>query len=262
MASVLIYRGSRRPRVRGRLNVSIILEALRKSERERQAGQVPGMAEVIQSNTDRRNRWLPWFLGAVVVINLCGLGYWFYRDHRNPSAPEAVPMVAGQGNARDFPSPSSTLVPEVPMDTASSRDGHPPPQQPAYESLPPPVYPMPQHLLPPANPGALRQDEYDPVDAELEAENGVASLENVQTSPHKSGLPRIDELPENIRDRMPPLKITMFAYSENPQERFIIVNMKKYVAGEVLPGGLLLIEIRAEDMVAEIDGQKFLIPRF
>jgi general secretion pathway protein B len=54
----------------------------------------------------------------------------------------------------------------------------------------------------------------------------------------------------------------MFAYSENPQERFVIVNMKKLVAGDVLPGGVLLIEIRAENLVGELDGQKFLIPRY
>lgn len=54
----------------------------------------------------------------------------------------------------------------------------------------------------------------------------------------------------------------MFAYTENPEDRFVIVNMKKVRAGEMLPGGVLLLEIQAENLLVEYDGQKFLIPRF
>jgi len=100
------------------------------------------------------------------------------------------------------------------------------------------------------------------VDAELEAE-GIAKTESLVTrSAVGSGLPMINDMPEAFRSRIPSFRITMFAYSENPQERFVIVNMKKLVAGDVLPGGVLLIEIRAENLVGELDGQKFLIPRY
>jgi general secretion pathway protein B len=240
--------------------VSIILEALRKSERERQAGQVPGMAQVVLESGYRRSRGLPWILVSLVVINAGGVGYWLYQSHStqgiDPQPQVALPNSPASAQARDVGVASTIPVPEVtPPPTAMAPSM-------TYEPSPRPAYPMPEHLLPPANVGSMREDEEDPVDAELEAEGEASIMDKRQIGRTRQGLPRLSELPDAIQQRVPSFKITMFAYSENPQERFIIVNMKKYSAGDVLPGGVLLIEIRAEDLVAEMDGQKFLIPRF
>lgn len=240
--------------------MSIILEALRKSERERQAGQVPGMAQVVLDSGSRRSRWLPWLVVTLVAINAGGVGYWLYQSHRTQgtdSPPHvALPNSPPSAQARDVGVASTIPLPDAtPPPSAMA-----PPM--AYEASPRPAYPMPEHLLPPANVGSMREDEDDPVDAELEAEGEASITDKRQMAHSRQGLPRLSELPEAIQQRVPSFKITMFAYSENPQERFIIVNMKKYSAGDVLPGGVLLIEIRAEDLVAEMDGQKFLIPRF
>ena len=54
----------------------------------------------------------------------------------------------------------------------------------------------------------------------------------------------------------------MFAYSREPAERFVIIDMKKYRTGDRLPGNLLLLEIQAENLLLELDGQKFRVPRF
>lgn len=247
--------------------MSIILDALKKSERERQAGQVPGMSEVVSETVIRRPRWLPWILGLLGFVNVGGIGYWLYRDHgvKAPTPPQitaapkepASPPMEMQTQApvvtSQMPSPTVDLRPSVePVQVM-------PPPEPVLQR---PVIPMPEHLMPPANPRPLAQDEDEPVDAELEAE-GIGKAESLPPrNPVGSGLPMINDMPEAFRSRIPSFRITMFAYSENPQDRFVIVNMKKLVAGDVLPGGVLLIEIRAENLVGELDGQKFLIPRY
>ena len=54
----------------------------------------------------------------------------------------------------------------------------------------------------------------------------------------------------------------MFGYSRVESERFVIIDMKKYRVGDQLPGGPLLMDIQAENLLLELDGQKFLIPRY
>jgi general secretion pathway protein B len=60
---------------------------------------------------------------------------------------------------------------------------------------------------------------------------------------------------------MPPFKINVYAYSKSPAERFAIIDMSKYLAGDRIPGGALLLEIRADSLIFELDGTKFRVPR-
>ncbi|MEY4685859.1 MAG: hypothetical protein RLZ25_2318 [Pseudomonadota bacterium] len=244
--------------------MSIILDALKKSERERQAGQVPGMSEVVNETSIARPRWIPWVVAMLVLLNVGGIGYWLYRDKASkPPVPSQVSAVSGE-----IVMPQKEGLPvAVPQVQAPLTDVRPPVEP--VQVIPPPepvqqrpAIAMPEHLMPPANPTRGATEEDDPVDAELEAEGGTKSETLMPRSPAGSGLPMINDMPEAFRSRIPSFRITMFAFSENPQDRFIIVNMKKLVAGDVLPGGVLLIEIRAENLVGELDGQKFLIPRF
>lgn len=248
--------------------MSIILDALKKSERERQAGQVPGISEVV-SETDltRPRRWMPWVIGFLGLVNVGGIGYWLYRDHASkpPTPPQSATVsadpVVPQNETLTQPTVSSLQAQGPAVDSR-------PPVEPVQVMPPPepilqrPAIAMPDHLMPPANPRPLPKEDEDPVDAELEAEGTARSELLPPKTPVGSGLPMIGDMPEAFRSRIPSFRITMFAYSENPQDRFVIVNMKKLVAGDVLPGGVLLIEIRAENLVGELDGQKFLIPRY
>lgn len=78
----------------------------------------------------------------------------------------------------------------------------------------------------------------------------------------RNGIPHLRDLPLDFQERIPPIKISMFAYSRNPSERFVIIDMKKHRAGDQIPGGALLLEIQAENLLLELDGQKFLLPRY
>lgn len=246
--------------------MSIILDALKKSERERQAGQVPGMSQVVNESSISRPRWVAWVVGLLAIVNAGGIGFWLYRDHL-PKSPVLgdlkVTPAASPVSQREEASQAPVSVPITPPLGDSAQSVPPLQIQPHPEPLEQrPSFPMPEHLMPPANPPRATQEEDDPVDEELEAEGVAKPLISAGKSPQGQGFPRLNDLPEAFQSRIPSFRITMFAYSENPQDRFVIVNMKKLVAGDLLPGGVLLIEIRAENLVGELDGQKFLIPRF
>jgi general secretion pathway protein B len=49
----------------------------------------------------------------------------------------------------------------------------------------------------------------------------------------------------------------MLAYSSVPEERFAVIDMVKYSRGDRLPGGAVLVDIRADSLVLELNGSRF-----
>jgi|GEM_PF-240962 len=314
--------------------MSYILDALRKSEKERQAGQVPGLPDLVSEGVKPSSRWLVWVVVLLLLINLSGLAYWLYLKTHQDQAPVLASAVTGENPAGaatavtdeqsispavvnsgvppelttpSAPVPSTAVPVEAPAAVRpDSADVHAPAQAtpviPAPAQVPPqiqaesgpvvppvarstPSTPAPRSgelpYFPPQNPSGTRtpqnsvpatQDEdFDDLDAEMEAESErLASGSSVETEPEaapvqhgiRPGTPHLRDLPFEFQEKVPPFKITMFAYSKYPAERFVIIDMKKLRVGDRLPGGILLLEIQSENLVLELDGQKFLIPRY
>ena len=319
--------------------MSYILDALRKSEKERQAGQVPGLPNLVSEGAKPASRWLVWLVVLLLLINLSGLAYWFYLKTHQDQAPEAASAVTGANpagaataavradqsistpvvNSGVPPEPTippapvlSTAVPVQPPAAAVVRSesaelAAPAPATPVIpapvqvtpqiqpESTPlvPPVarstpsapaprsgelpYFPPQNLpdtrTPQGRVPAAQDEDFDDLDAEMEAESerlASGSGRSIEAEPDaasvqhglRPGTPHLRDLPVEFQEQVPPFKITMFAYSKNPAERFVIIDMKKLRVGDRLPGGILLLEIQSENLVLELDGQKFQIPRY
>lgn len=248
--------------------MSFILEALKKSERERKAGKVPDLSSVVH---EPRRRPVPWLLLTLVVlgvVNALGLGYWLYQGQApdrplqaESVSPKEPPLLSHEvtkdppvpklsGSSQDVPAPvSKALPPTYPSERANGT--------PSAESVP-----SPWRADVPLLRAPVPEPEDERVDAELEAEGVDPSPPSALLRRQEGHYPLAGELPFEIRQKLPSFRITMFAFDEQPKERFVIVNMKKLKVGDLLPGGILIIDIRAEDLVAEIDGQKFRIPRY
>lgn len=92
--------------------MSLILEALKKSERQRQIGHAPTLATPMMTRRRRRSP-LPWLVGAIVIA--AGAGWWLSRD-RIVGTP-AVP-------AQSAPAAAKSSRPAAPMTVT------PPPKKP------------------------------------------------------------------------------------------------------------------------------------
>ena len=301
--------------------MSYILDALRKSEKERQAGQVPGLPDLVSEGGKPTSRWLVWLVVLLLLINLSGLAYWLYLKTHQDQAAVVASAVTGekpvgaataatadqsistavvnsgvppQPTAPPAPVPSTAVPVQLPAAVRpDSADVHAPahatPLIPAPVQVPPQIQaesaPRSGELpyFPPQNPSGTRtpqsrvpaaQDEdFDDLDAEMEAESerlasgrGRSVTAEPEAAPVQHGIrpgtPHLRDLPFEFQEKVPPFKITMFAYSKNPAERFVIIDMKKLRVGDRLSGGILLLEIQSENLVLELDGQKFLIPRY
>ncbi|MFN5746088.1 MAG: general secretion pathway protein GspB [Methylococcaceae bacterium] len=299
--------------------MSYILDALRKSERDRKTGQVPGLPSLTSEMPRRTPSSIFWLVLLMVILNAVGLAYWLFSQGRTPSSPvvtDPAPISGthssvGTGATGANPSEGPVMA----QNTAPSPQVIPVPVQ-SLRGLPPGTVPMlvqpvPQWQLPimtrtqpPLNSGADGRLQMIPPtatdrdamgrrsvgegstypdnnhhyplprsepDTDLEdAEIDESEVEESQTamSAQASGLPvsnqgiipHLNDLPPEVRERIPPMKISLYAYSKIPAERFVIIDTKKYRAGDRIAAALLL-EIQEDNLLLELDGQKFLKSR-
>ncbi len=206
--------------------MSFILDALKKSETERQRQNAPGFADV-PDGTDppRAPRWL-WVLGGLLAINLIVLLGVMLRPDLRPTTDAATPSEAtpdGKPREASFSEMVEEAKKKQPIPVTDSADG----------------------AITDSNPAA---------------EGRTAS---VTRTPEKiaQSYATFNELRANGTIVLPDLNLDIHVYSEQPEKRFVFVNMNKYREQARLAEGPLVREITPEGVVLELMGNDFLLPR-
>jgi hypothetical protein len=75
--------------------------------------------------------------------------------------------------------------------------------------------------------------------------------------PAPTGLP---ELPEALQSTIPTLNLDIHVYHEMTGRSFVVINSRRYQAGDTLSEGPLLESITADGVVLTQQGQRFLLP--
>ncbi len=209
--------------------MSFILDALRKSETERQHKGSSEFANV-PTSADRRDgppAWL-WVLGALLLINLAVLvGIFLRPDVGAPasiaqSSPTVEPVVDSRANvaARD----------EFANRVAAARENAPAVEEPSPSVEAPP------------------------------AKAAVSANPPTATRPAEV-LPTIHEIRAQGRLSLPDLHVDIHVFSEVARDRFVFINMAKHKEGSQLSEGPLVEEITPDGVVLSMDGITFLLPR-
>jgi len=216
--------------------MSFILDALKKSESERQRQTTPGIADLPEaaSRSSSRN-WL-WILAVLLAVNLLVLLSLAYRPGQSPgdvpaSPPAAPPAqspepVVADGTT-DRTMESSNVAAELPEQPAA--------QQPAPERS-------------------------NPAEAQPEPERQVVS----QTTGRPTvtdGLRTLNELRATHELQIPEMRIDIHVFSAVAGERFVFINMRKYRERDTLADGPVVREITPDGVILEYDGLDFLLPR-
>ncbi len=254
--------------------MSFILDALKKSEIERQRQAIPGLMD--SRPPPPRSRFPLWALAlvALLAVNLAVLaivvvrsGAASTRASREVEAASAVPRAAAAPWSATSPAaaaappaasapatarPSAAASPPAPAaDHFSPMDGAPeyapeiptvPPAAgpPAAASGYPRTYPaVPRH--PPRLPDPVLSQEDDKSSTEV--------------------LPSINEINLVGQQALPPLHLDVHVYATNPADRFVYINMQKYREGATLAEGPVLERIRRDGVVLNYNGLRFVLPR-
>jgi general secretion pathway protein B len=252
--------------------MSFILDALKKSELERQRQSIPGLMD--SGTPGVRPRFPLWAIALVVLlgINLIALLVVLMRGSAPPvsdlhataasarsamSSPTAdhaaaEPASAPRAAERFSPlDPAPEYAPEIPAvgDPADSAGGG----AAAGESAPAAGRAhQPSAIHPPAGTGgasAHAAHRRDPLltDQDYKAEEEV--------------LPSISELNLSGPQALPELHLDVHVFATKPSERFVYINMRKYREGATLEEGPLLERIRRDGVVLNFQGVRFVLPR-
>lgn len=223
--------------------MSFILDALRKSETERQRQSGPGLADAgLRPPARRRAIWLP-LLVVVLTANLLLLVFVWLRSDRPPPAPPPTlaatapdsPRVAAPAPAESRPRAQADADYEAMADMPALEPDEPlaatPPRTDASLPVPgPAVAPVTEPSAP--QPGTVTDDL--PTAGQLMASGAVPTR---------------------------PLHLDIHVFSDTPAERFVFVNMRKYTEGTQLAEGPQVEEITPEGVVLSENGQRFLLTR-
>lgn len=269
--------------------MSLILEALRKSERERRLGDAPSIGSPVMAVRRRRN-WLP-LLVVLIVLGMLLL-WWLQRTPESRTPP--VPSVAAQKNPAQPAARNPAQFEPMPaqdakaastnrrIETRPSRNPQPTRANPsapvasaaigAEASAPDPAKlasptarSAPLRIPPSSAPPSEARPE-PPVTATAPASTPVVpATSGAKTTPAPVSTPAdtitmVWELPLATRRELPPIAISMHVYANDPAQRFIILNGERQGEGAVVDG-LILKEIRKDGAVFEFSGQRFLYPR-
>jgi general secretion pathway protein B len=228
--------------------MSYILDALRRAEadRERERGQVPGLLTQPTSGSGAvappaPRRWLPWAGGGLLLLAGIGAGSWWTRG-----TPESPPVPATPSATQPVSMPPAMLPPSVPAAAASLP--MPPPAAPASTSPYLPPAPPPQAVAAAPRPAAMERAQ------------AQATPVAPPAAAREAALPRLAELPENIRRELPRLAISGSVYSEDPAGRFVIINGEVQREGAKLGADLVLEQIGPRELVLRWRDQRFRQP--
>jgi len=213
--------------------VSFILDALKKSENERQRKAGPALYEV--KLAPPRNR-LPWWMitvGALLGVNLIVVLWLLIRS---PS-PAAAPVVA----SASAPSPAGSAPVTAPVAPPPAQTGPPA----TTTNTPPPT--LNGSGGPPAS---IASDDLAPA-----VEPTPDPAERVHTTT-EAGLPSYQEAAAR-NSRIPALHLDFHLYAAKPQDRFVFINMKKMHEGDAMPDGVRVESINDEGAVLSFEGTRF-----
>lgn len=239
--------------------MSFILDALRKSENARQRHGGPGLAEVPLLRR-RENR--PWWIAGIAVLLLVNLGVLLVVLTRDE------PVAA----------PESPVTPVAPASAPPAAT----PTAPAMPATPPASTTMPAQQAAPGATRSLAEEAAGAIDLNRDPDAPAGSATAAANVPERApivqplappaaaatpapgaeeNLPTINELTGDRAANMPAMHIDIHVHSGRPQERFVFINMKKYVEGDTLSEGPVLERITPEGVILNQRGFRFILPR-
>ncbi len=230
--------------------MSYILEALKKSQAERQLGELPSIhAPQVQlhdgaasASARRTPVWLALGGVAVAVAVAAALLLWqpWQADAAAPAAAAVVPAVLAQA----VPAPLPVAAPPAAVAPA-----------PVAAFVPPAATAAPvHHARPVAEPKQETpgQAVSPPVAAPAPAVPPTPAAEE--------SVPGMRDLPEPIQRQIPAIAIGGYIYSKNPADRLLLIDKVLRHEGEELAPGLVLEKLQPKAAIFSFKGYRYRVP--
>jgi len=266
--------------------MSILLDALKRSESRRELGTVP----TLQTSTDLLNRSSgepPSWLAAAMVLLAISLMTWLgLQQFQLPDTvltPElaelpAVPPDTGVADSSglDLAESSEQTVDEksstaeqsilpkftgakvLNSERANAEKARLEAQLRANGEVRNYVDPEQDSAVSnePALDDALRRSELPKVEI-AGRDRAIAATSSSTVDEYEPEMISYWQVPEALREGLPDLRISVLVFAEQPENRFVLLNGERLREGEELPNGLLLEEIRRDRAIFNYRNYRF-----
>lgn len=253
--------------------MSLILEALRKSEAERRRGLPPDLrTELPPAARPSRGAFPAWgWIALALALAALALGFWMRMPSRStgdapasqPASRTAADVAAASPASRgasDAPARLPDRTPASPADppagTASAREP---------EADPASVVQI-ANTEPPSAVATPRQDRAEPdTPTPLPVAPPVTSTDDAVPAPPASRRATGDrvldiaELDPDTRQALPPLKLSMHLWNEDAARRFVILDGRRLGEGDRI-GEASIVRIERDGVLLEWQGRGIRIP--
>jgi general secretion pathway protein B len=278
--------------------MSILLDALKKSETQRQLGKTPTIHTAVEAPDAARateQQWIPLSMLALSAVAIAWFGWQQFRE------PEAAPDQAGvdvvampqavEAPAAETQAPAEEAEPgsmkpkkgaslwDAKKDLADSTTlpaNSPEEARDRREKLSRSfnAYEAEKNIV------EAEKDAVTDTEAELstataakaasdpaanpprvaeEAAVATPARRSSRLQPHKSEPISFWQIPQALRDGLPEFRINVLVYAEKQEDRFLLINGQRLVEKEELTDGVVLDEIRRDGAVFLYRNYRFLV---
>jgi general secretion pathway protein B len=225
--------------------MSYILDALKKSEQQRQRGAAPSLlAPQVTDAAPRQNAVLLYGLAATALV-VVGIAIGMFRP-RQAEVPAPPPVAVKPPDAVVPPTPPAPAPASVEITIRTERQ------------TPVPA-PATQPALSPAGDGLKAQGPAPATPAQSVPSKSATAPESKALSPApERTLMTFAELPLSVQQDIPKLSILFHLYSGNPKDRLVGINNRTLREGDSVEPGLVLEQIIPDGMILNYKGYRFL----
>ncbi|MES9986443.1 MAG: general secretion pathway protein GspB [Candidatus Thiodiazotropha endolucinida] len=221
--------------------MSLILEALKKAERQHKLGEVPKINPDAEQPTSTASHRLGWLMMVMLAMILLGTGIYLGSS----SWWSQQPQQHGPSVSSTEPVPQGGVQERAPAElTRPDTEGMVGDSDPAISVNPPQAAIEPQPVI------ATSQAK------EIELPQVVEPEPPPPPQPPKP----LYEMPSGFVANLPSMNIDIHSYDQRPAKRYVLINMEKYREGDYLAEGPRVLEILPQGAVMEHMGERFILP--
>jgi general secretion pathway protein B len=239
--------------------MSFILDALKKSENERQRADAPALYEMKMAPPRRGVAvWLV-VLAGLLVINVIVLSVVLLRGNHS-AVPQPEANTAAPAAPTAAPAPAAATALTTPAPSYAPAQTAPLPSPPAMTATAPPPAPAPAADTAPAGNPADDAPAVEPPRTAAGAANPSAQNRNGGTS-ESTDVPSYQQVAGVPGSNLPDLKLDLHAYAANPADRFVFLNMTKLREGQSTSTGVRVESITPDGAILSWQGSRFFLQR-
>ena len=219
--------------------MSYILEALRKSEQERNADKVPDLTTShTQIHKEKKNNYLWWIIAAVLVT---ANGLYLFNKMTKDASPEAVnqPIVESEQKIA-VEKPVAEIVSEKQQENNS-----------------------PNAIIPETNSNAeINSNASEESDINHPASEQQTQFVTTKPMAQKAApidskmLPDITTLSYKVQQQLPEMEYTTHIHVKEGGS-FIIINGRSFGEGQQITQGLTIVQIQSDGIILDFKGRRF-----